>query len=630
MINRWFKRLSERKGSAMVMVIVAIVVLSTLGLAILSLSVTNFRMSLVDKKTTLSFYLAESGLEQAYEIILNHVKAAVIEGNKVVNKKVEEFIQSERNRMTTVPGYDSPYIIGSDPAGPIDVDKIKDKLKTPTDPEYQLWLAAFKDKYKQYLSFEINLVNDLNNPSNYEAIDSVSSEKPDVKVVSVPSPLFNGDNPLVLKLTSLFEKEEYMKGKTVAEKVEMSFNIKVPDKIPDTIQTNSDAKMVEDNPIFNCAIVTPHGNIVFEGDDATLPVNDGTRVTINGNVYAYGEDGTRATLNAYGGFTLNRENNIVNVNGDIATFNVVQHKGVNIAGSPITISKNSNLTVNGNIYARHVLINEGEAGNRTQNNTITVNDNLATPEIEGKVHTIEDLIMYGDDSSITINGDWYATAAGAQKDTILSPDHPDPSLINIVGAEYDHTVSNDINKYTEMRMQQFSNYNNYLTLTAYPFKSKEKNTKIESPGEIFLIHQNSDERVYLMGKDATKVPPANALVIDASQPLKGIIITHKDMWVYGKVDFSGIIIDTVGCIHVRDSNPKVFRSDRNYLLNKSLELEEAGKNIFDYKRPTGDGLPWPDEKDVVISATSGEIGVGDSISMDPYKDLISISDWKKL
>ena len=594
------KRFTDKKGSAMVLVVVTIVIISTLGLAILSLSVTNLKVSLVDKKATLSFYMAESGLEQAYEIILNDVKTAVIKANKVVNDRIKDFIAAERDLMLTNSSYKSAYIIGEDPNGPIDVDKLKEKLQTPTDSEYQTWLLQFQNKYKDVLID--SLVRDLNNPDNYEVIDSnVSTEKPFIKVESPPNPLFSGNN-CTLTLSSLFDKEEYLQGKTVSQKVEMKFNIKVPSALSNTINVSTETETIDDNPIFNYAFITPESNMVFEGSDNGIHTN----VKIKGNCYAYGAMGSATNLDGYGGFTVHKLNNDVSVTGDIAVYNVVQHKGKSGVES-----KNANLTVTGNIYARHVLINKN-----AENDTITVN---------GDVYTAEDLIMYGNDSHLTINGDWYATTADRKTDTSLSPNHPNSNLLVINGDKYIENVSLSIKNLTEMRRKQFANLTNYLDLSKYATEILE-----ESPGEIFYISStNSNKQVYLLGSNTTQKAPTKDIGLNVSGPTKGIIITKKDVRIYGKIDFSGLIISRTGCIHFNDTNVKEFKADRSYLLKKAYELKQAGKNPFKYTRPTGDDLPWPAEKQITITRAT-DVGVGDSVRVDPYKNLISVSDWRKL
>ncbi len=148
----------------------------------------------------------------------------------VVNVAVEDFIAAERQQMLADANYDSEYIIGDDPAGPINIEKLKEKLQTPTDPDYQIWLSQYQDKYKEVLVN--NVVSDVNNQANYSVIDeNVSDQKPNIKVENVSDPTFSGDN-YVLTVSSLFDKEEFLEGKAVLQKVKMDFNIDVPSKIP--------------------------------------------------------------------------------------------------------------------------------------------------------------------------------------------------------------------------------------------------------------------------------------------------------------------------------------------------------------------------------------------------------------
>jgi hypothetical protein len=160
MFKDWPKRITDNKGSAMVMVIVAIVFLSVLGLAILSLSVASLKVSLFDKKATLSFYMAESGLEQAYDVILTNVKGAIEAGNIAVAREVEEYVAR---------------------GGTEDVAAI---MADPDHEKYQEWLVVFQEEYRDYLRFF--LLDDLKEEDNYFNVveNSALSFKPVISTIT--------------------------------------------------------------------------------------------------------------------------------------------------------------------------------------------------------------------------------------------------------------------------------------------------------------------------------------------------------------------------------------------------------------------------------------------------------------
>ncbi len=627
MLKKWLKRLSDKKGAAMVLVIVVIVILSTLGLAILSLSVANFRLSLVDKKTTLSFYMAESGLEQAYEIILTNVKQAVAEAKAVVNSNVEAFIAAERTHMETETTYDSEYIVGDDPAGPIDIDKLKEKLRTDAS-----WLADFQDRYKQYLSD--NLVRALEDDSNYKVIDvSVSNEIPEIDVVNPSDPLFTGNNTRVLKLTSLYNKEEYLEGKKISEKVEMNFNIKVPSEIPDTIYVNTAATTIENNPIYDNAFVCSKLNLVFEG---------GTKVRIDGDCYAYGamKASDPNNLHEYGGFTINKNNNNIIVNGDVSTYHVVQHKGK--VGYE---SQYSNLTINGNVFTNNLLINKG-LDKKTIQDTITVN---------GDVYTSHDLIMYGDSSTFDINGNWYGTTADSEIDNSQA------TGTCVIDIDATHLNATEKAVETEFRRKQFDkdfikkhilvneDASGYLSMAVpetiqvntttggsitYDYSYGTNYYTLVKPGsddEVYIVNNDSSKTVFFIAENnigKTYTPPNNAIIVDiTNKDIKGAIFTVHNIRFTGEMNYTGLAVSLNNCIHFYWSNKiKIFKADRSFLKAKAAEL--GTDNPFRYDPPASSPYPWPPKSETV--GTAGDIGVGDSISLDLYKDLISVSDWQKL
>lgn len=58
MLKKRLRCFTNQEGAAMILLVLVILIFSTLGLAILSLSISSHKLSIVDKKTTLSFYMA--------------------------------------------------------------------------------------------------------------------------------------------------------------------------------------------------------------------------------------------------------------------------------------------------------------------------------------------------------------------------------------------------------------------------------------------------------------------------------------------------------------------------------------------------------------------------------------------
>ncbi len=343
----------------MVMVIVAIVILSTIGLAILSLSLDNYRLSLFDRTSNLSFYMAESGLEQAYEIIFSTVKQAVEMGKISVNNTIEVWIEKEKQRTQTGggtggynPTYNSPFL---DTYGNPYYDKIYEELGKPGFVLRKDCENAFKLAFRKFIND--HLKNYLNDASNYRAISNISSDPPKITIEKINNgdpgrkpfeDLDDGDSCLIT-LSSVYDKEDD-EGKKTPQKVVMSFEITVPTYLPSAAATSVSIGEVHENPIWNYALVSSENNIAF--------IHDGLKAEIIGDVYCRGYNPKATLVKAYSsqpyrpfdvdiqptedefvtveGLTLAktaRNTNGINVtiDGNVSCLNNIQHQG-NILG----------------------------------------------------------------------------------------------------------------------------------------------------------------------------------------------------------------------------------------------------------------------------------------------------------
>lgn len=247
--------------------------------------------------------------------------------------------------------------------------------------------------------------------------------------------------------------------------------------------------------------------------------------------------------------------------------------------------------------------------------------------------------MYGKNGSwITVNNNWYGMTESSVKDAYLSPDYtssPDnlDDLVIINGGEYKPPHLPHINNFVEMRKKQFeySRMNNYLVDVGNIISDEVVSGEVITDEFIIIDDDEKIKGVYIVGPEVhgLALPEGIIKVKVGSNPVKGIVIAKGNIRVYGTVNFTGLLLAKQGEIQVRCKYNKNFTADPDYLRQKAYELEKIGKNPFKYNRPTGDSLPWPDEKQVTITQTA-EFGVGDSISLDPYKNLISVSDWQKV
>ncbi|MGI6587634.1 MAG: PilX N-terminal domain-containing pilus assembly protein [Peptococcia bacterium] len=413
------KILNNNKGSALAMVIIIITILSTLGLAVMSLSLAHYKVGMMDKKAKLSFYMAESGLEQAYKVMLEEIGEAIKAGNEQVNTAIDDFLLAEAEKMENNEETKSDYVrnyyyIADEDRYIIeanweqirfDIKNIDDttgeniwKTKTEIDLE-----TKFQEGYKAYFNTtnaqnEYNFIAKIKEASEYKDpfdLDSlVSDNKPEVAVLNPPNPptlFFTEDSDETsITLCSKYEKEE------VPQKVQLTFTIQMPkDALKNYYIYQEVLKTNKTNALWNNAM-TACGDIKI----------DATNVRINGNVYAYGVvpslEEERKDPYSYGGFVLTGTDNVVSVNGDLVTHANVQINEANTSG----------IKVNGTVYANNLVINGAE-------------ENYI--EIAKDLYTLDDIELNGKKSVLKVLGNYFGFSDGS---TAVKHDKSSSIVIN--------------------------------------------------------------------------------------------------------------------------------------------------------------------------------------------------------
>ncbi|SHJ82810.1 pilus assembly PilX N-terminal domain-containing protein [Tepidibacter formicigenes] len=377
------KILKSEKGSTLTMVLMTLSVLSVLGTAVMSLSIMNLKMKIIDQKSKTSFYLSEAGLEEAYAIMMNKVEEGIQKGNEEVENNLSNFIASERSKEFAEPpeiAQDSPFI-NSD--GSVDEDNIKIKM--------QEW---FTKGYTNYLNKEENnknlLKKELEKLSNYSVLDKeIDTSRAIIEVENIntyaKSPMMNENENL-----DDFEDElnRYIESKfeiiitsefthnDIRKKIRSTFSIDIP-KYDTPYYVGNEIIKLRENVLWSKALISEK-NIVVEGND----------VTINGDIYAYGDE-SKTNIKDRGIIVgNNNEGNLV-VNGNVITGSYLQTKGNN---SSITIS-------DGDVYCNTLAVPQLQ-----ESCNITVN---------GNVNTYDDIELNGTQSNININGNYYGFSYGS-------------------------------------------------------------------------------------------------------------------------------------------------------------------------------------------------------------------------
>ncbi|CAH2214668.1 pilus assembly PilX N-terminal domain-containing protein [Tepidibacter aestuarii] len=230
------KFLNNKKGSALIMVLMSLSVLSILGTAILSASVMNLKMKKIDMKSKQSFYIAESGLEEAYVVIEEVVEEAIDKGKKKVEDELEKRQSENLNEDGSVK----------------DEDKLKEEMKN--------W---FEEGYTEYINE--NIIKDL---EHYSYIDDITVKIKDKDSITEFSKS-NDEFEFVLESTSQKDKIE--------KKVESKFLIDIPEY--DISYSNKKIETLKENALWTKALLSDKDIIV-----------EGKNVKVKGNIYAYGDE----------------------------------------------------------------------------------------------------------------------------------------------------------------------------------------------------------------------------------------------------------------------------------------------------------------------------------------------------
>lgn len=407
--------LKSNRGSTLLLALVTLSILGILGTAIISLSVINYRTKIVDKNKKTSFYLAEAGLEEAYAVIGKEIEAGIEAGNKEVQNNLDDFIRRERSKEAYDPLDDdelddSVFIIGIHGCGEVNEEKIK--------PLIEEWFRLGFSKYMND-NLETNLRN-KNDNDKYGIVDSnintgnagvMVDEVIEFNIVNDPITVKSNGRPLdavemdsdtdepepipyEISLLSSFDHEN------INRRIKGHFSIKMPKYNASYYVKNVKAKLSE-NILWKKAITT-ESNLYVTGD----------RVTINGDVYAYGTiPGDRKDSRDYGGVVVgDKESNIsgkITINGDVAT-NSYLH----------TNADDSLISIEGNVFCNSLVVQEGTSGS-----TIEV---ISEPGSDFSVYTADDLELNGEEARIEINGSYYGFSDGRDN---LAAHHESSSIV---------------------------------------------------------------------------------------------------------------------------------------------------------------------------------------------------------
>ncbi|MCY6959296.1 hypothetical protein [Clostridium brassicae] len=367
-----------KKGFSLVMVLGVLSILSILGCAILSLTMSSYKMRTMNGNLNTNLYASEAGVDKAYGIMGKVVDEAINTGNEEVKKaqeKLQKIIEKERLKRISDKNYESPYFNRD---GSINEEEIK-----------RFENNIFGTSYKKYI--EDNICKELTNNDNYEFDENGDKEKfnsegtkPKISFSTEDNDdigwKFSQDNKLKVGITSTFLH------KKLERKVACQYQISVPDYKSVYYIENKVMKLPE-NLIFL-------KGLAVDGD----MIADSTDVKVKGDVFVkgknVGEDGQVIDKkNTESGIIVKGNNSKVSILGNVSS-----------AQNILLSGENNKFNINGDAYVKNAIID-------SQSEQCQMNVNKES-NFTGSLYTMDDLELNGEKSHINIEGGFYGVSDG--------------------------------------------------------------------------------------------------------------------------------------------------------------------------------------------------------------------------
>ncbi|SCI38396.1 MULTISPECIES: DUF2572 family protein [unclassified Romboutsia] len=352
----------NNKGSSLITVVIVLAVIFTMGTAIIGLLNVNYRIRVKENRRLQNLYASEAGIDVTYNIIANTFEYAVDEAYKKVQSDID--ISEEQKN-----------------------EKFKEEFKAFISNKYN----SNSDNSSMYDEFKNNITNtryikSINSDGirQYEEVifdfyKSNSELNKPILIVEDTSNLDDKNNKYTLDVVSEF----YTNDSTGENKriIKLTYDVKIPE-YDDVVPSISDKESLKVE-LQDKSIVTD-GNIVF---------NSG--VSIQGNIFALGSkesNDLELSKKYIGGIKVSNEykndSNTVSIKGDISTaktFNLV---------------KNTNVNIDGNLYAGNIYIGNGESNVFEGHNN---NLKIVSSTLSNQVITNNDLVINSTGSEISID-----------------------------------------------------------------------------------------------------------------------------------------------------------------------------------------------------------------------------------
>ncbi|WP_435791655.1 hypothetical protein, partial [Clostridium sp.] len=438
----------------MVMVLVVMFVLMILGTSMLSLALSSYKFRAIEQNKKVSMYASEAGIDEAYGIMGTFVQYGIQQGNKAVDeydKNFETMIKVERYKVERTK--ESDYI---DKGGVIKRSTYIDKDGVITNSTVEadkkrVFEEGYKESniqslsinymeedaivpvncydstgsitekgYKEFIETGLisgegifkqedilshggmgNLIDKLNGYTNQ--INVASDDKEDIKVNDEKTTkFFDGNNKVVVNIESSYTHNSTPRIINATYEINIAkYNVQY-NLLPTQIVK------IPKNPAWSKALMVNgdmkinEGSVIIgkESEDSDLDSNN-TGIYVSGKETGIDLQNNTASLKVIG--------------------NVVTNKNLMLSYDAINTTTNNNVEVNGNIYARNIIIAKKTTTDEQSDDTSeleAIGGEIHTVGIDairdGSVYLMDDLEINRGISTVDIAGSYYGVSDGSE------------------------------------------------------------------------------------------------------------------------------------------------------------------------------------------------------------------------
>ena len=408
------RKLKNNKGSTMLMLVMSVSIISVLGVAILGVTLMNYKIKKANTDMKYSFYMSESGLDRAYAAAYAVILDSIDEANKKAQKTIDEEFTNDKLME---------ILLNDDPA------EINDKLEVDDAAgEYTFKQSyideqakiAFEDKYMEEIEADIEAA--------LLGVGYGGSGDDEILTISLSPPNFGAFNPIT-PLTIPVSSEYENKASDIVRKTNVDIVIGVPDYNKSyTVVTQT----MEVNPYWTKVLTARNLNI--NSDDTSFNgevfVYKDTNVGISANVEFKKDLAVKNHINldAYG--VLNSRNvytNGIYLKGAGAKFTADKEEDSSVSYSGVMVEDDLELnaagqvvTINGPYYGFATSLLRED----TDNSAIIINHKDAKLKITGDLFLygtsyIKDIAnKYATGESLSVKGNYIAYTTGLNSDDV--------------------------------------------------------------------------------------------------------------------------------------------------------------------------------------------------------------------